>query len=500
VTNEVIGTVVEPLGFLQVTRILSGYSYAKALTPDLAPASGAPVKRFEQVPARFIDASTNGAELVRQFKANLPQFKWLEENQPEQALLTFALQGESLEVKSAQGDILHRYSVTEDQQLVSTAGRAPGPYVAPPSGPEPGPLQKIVTTMMGNVYQSSDERFADMDAAIIRQRQSAQGGIWLGPELNGHPSGLAVGDFDGDGQQETAVVLDNTLLIARISAGEFTQLAEVPISSRLQVLGLDAIDLDGNGRAELYLSAMGNYQPSSFVVEYNGTGYETVISNVRWLLRAMELADGNGLSLVGQRLGQQEIIYVGEVFHVTRQGDRLIEGPALELPSSLMNIFSFLPFLDSRNELNYVHLTGGDYLKVISREGREFWDSAEYFGGSENCFTVRKESNNEILVPTCTSPRMALTPGNEILVAQNDGQRMVQRYRKFLKSRVVSLSWNGLALVENWHTATQNGYLGDFVLADADNDGSAELVMAVKFKHKGLIDKARSSIVLYELR
>ena len=59
--------------------------------------------------------------------------------------------------------------------------------------------------------------------------------------------------------------------------------------------------------------------------------------------------------------------------------------------------------------------------------------------------------------------------------------------------------WNGFTLNEIWRTATQPGYLGDFALADADNDGSPELVMAVKFNHAGLTTDARSSIVIYEL-
>jgi hypothetical protein len=94
---------------------------------------------------------------------------------------------------------------------------------------------------------------------------------------------------------------------------------------------------------------------------------------------------------------------------------------------------------------------------------------------------------------------MVLMPGHEILVAQNDGQRMVQRFRRFKQSRIVSLAWNGFSMTENWQTSSQQGYLGDFTLADADNDGNAELVMAIKFKHGGLTEAARASIVIYEL-
>ena len=63
----------------------------------------------------------------------------------------------------------------------------------------------------------------------------------------------------------------------------------------------------------------------------------------------------------------------------------------------------------------------------------------------------------------------------------------------------MALTWNGHAMDESWRTASQQGYLGDFVVADADNDGANDLVMAVKFKHEGYLNKARSSIVIYAL-
>ena len=45
-TKEVIGTVDNAVGFLQITRIHSGYSYAKVLTAGLQPDNGAQIKRF----------------------------------------------------------------------------------------------------------------------------------------------------------------------------------------------------------------------------------------------------------------------------------------------------------------------------------------------------------------------------------------------------------------------------------------------------------------------
>ena len=81
VTKEVIGSVDNVVGFLQVTRIYSGYSYARVLTEGLQPDNGAPIKRFEQVPALIVDTSGSYSGLVRELKVNLPQFQWLAEGE-----------------------------------------------------------------------------------------------------------------------------------------------------------------------------------------------------------------------------------------------------------------------------------------------------------------------------------------------------------------------------------------------------------------------------------
>ncbi len=497
VTKEVVGSVEEAVGFLQVTRILSGYSYAEALNTELKIANGALVKRFEQVPAFFAETTAEGDKVMRQVKAFLPQLEWLEDSNKDRALLIFTLKEGFVVVTNSQGVPLHKYKVTDEQELADTKAN-PQPALSSGYKPKPKPLQQLANSVMGVFTETPDERFAEIDAAIIRQKQTELQGIWMGPNLSGSASAMIVADLDGDGLQETAVVLDNKIVIARITDGKFNQLAEVEIPVRLQGISFDALDINKDGRAELYLTAMNKSALASFVVELKGDSYERVIENVNWFLRVVNLPDHQERVLIGQEKGSARVPYSGQPFLISRDGNRLVKGAAFELPKP-MNLFSFVPFKNDRNEINYAHLTAGDYLKVFSEQGVDLWESADYFGGSETWFYPRPEETDEILAPARMRPRLIRTFGNEILAVQNDGQRLTQNYRKFKKSRIVSLAWNGFALAEQWRTSSQRGYLADFALADADNDGTDELVLAVKFKHKGLVDPARSAVVIYEL-
>ena len=496
VTKEVLGAVDIPTGYLQVTRINSGYSYAKPLSAEVKPKNGEQVRRFEQVPALFVDNTGDEGQLSRQIKADLPQFKWLPESDREQALLTFIMKADNLVVKTVDGNLLHSYSIKGDQQLVSPPAPVRQPLGA--QKPEKSLLNQAADSVLKTLNIRNDNDFVAGEVGIIRQKSAGLRGVWLGPNLSGNPVGVAVADFDGDGLQETAIALDNKLLIARVNQGEYTEVAVIANPAGRQILSLDAIDLDQDGRPELCLTAVSEFLPVSYLVKYTAAGqYEVIAENIKWYLRVVDLP-GQERVLIGQEVGTGKQGFEGKPFYLRLENSSLVRGESIDLPS-LVNIYAFMPFMDQENNLSYAYLTDGDYLKVVNAAGGQLWESSEYFGGSETCFANRPENDADMVMPTCIRPRLIKTADNEILVVQNDGQRLMQRYRKFKESRVISMSWNGYSLVENWRTASQKGYLGDFAMADADNDGRLELVMAVKFQHEGYIDKARSAIVIYEL-
>jgi hypothetical protein len=61
------------------------------------------------------------------------------------------------------------------------------------------------------------------------------------------------------------------------------------------------------------------------------------------------------------------------------------------------------------------------------------------------------------------------------------------------------MKWDGRRLRESWQTQDQDGYLADFRLADVDNDGVRELVMALGQTLGEWKRKDRAVIVIYKI-
>lgn len=496
VTKEILGTLDVAKGYLQVTRIKSGYSYAKLLYSTAPPKKGDQIKRFEQVPTTFSATPAND-KLFSDLKIGLPQLNWLNDNNATQAMLNFTLHNNILTVKNNSGTILKSYRLIDGELVAAqpSPGRSTVFTVYADPSKDRSPLNKAVNKIMGSIGLSQSKDMTG-GSGIIRNQQALQSkGVWVGPNLQGNPVGIIVADLDNDGRQETAVAMQNRLLITSISQEKIIEEAEINFPG-LEILSCDVIDLDQSGTPEIYLSALRGEQLASLVVEFDGTGYLISLKNIPWFFRATEYP-GAGRLLIGQQLGDYDRPFNRVPFKVLREPDGLKKGENLNLPSQA-DLFSFAPFSSSEQGQLYAYLTQGDYLNVISDSGVKMWESSDYFGGTETAILLSAGSQ-EIVDPIYIQKRILHGPSGEILVAQNDGQRTIKRFRMFKNSRVIALTWDGFTLQESWRTAGQNGYLADFALADADNDGVDELVMVVKFKHKSLLSKARSAIVIYEL-
>lgn len=496
VTGELLGALDVVRGYLQVTQVKSGYSYAEIISSQTPPQKGDQVKRFEQVPAEF-KTTAEDTILASELKIGLPHLAWVDKQSSQQPLLTFSLVDNQLLVKNEVQVTLKSYQYT-DGQLSAPLGT----LYQPDSFTIGAEMQKSKTALnqgldnlLGVVGFSNKDKRLENPGIISSKQQN--GNVLIGSNLDGNPVGLAIADFDGDGMNETAIAMEDQLQIHRMIDGNLKLIAKIEFGNGVHLLNLDAIDLDQNGLPELYLSANVGTDLSSQVVEFKDREYRITQNQIPWYLRVVNLPK-EGPILIAQAPGVQNTPFYGNPFRVVYSADKLKRGSDLALPNRI-NFFGFIPIQGTNNDLLYASLNANDYLSILTKKNTELWTSSEHLGGTEVFFYNHEKVADELIQPVYIQQRLLQLSSGEILVPRNEGPRALKRFRNFTENNIIAMKWDGYAMTESWCTAGQNGYLADFTLADADNDGDDELVMVIKYSQKNIIQKGRSAVVIYEL-
>lgn len=151
VTKEVLGSLDEVKGVLQVTRVKSGYSYARPLGEVKGIGKGDAVRRYENVSAALWDYTGQGEAFFTELKTALPALEWQEyavaqAQRPQVPTapakgapqLLFILRHDGLEVRDGVGfQTIRAYSVP----ALTRPAAAPGISAAPVPVPAPASLE-----------------------------------------------------------------------------------------------------------------------------------------------------------------------------------------------------------------------------------------------------------------------------------------------------------------------------------------------------------------------
>lgn len=541
VTKKVIGSIDETRALLRVTKVKSGYSYAEVVSGKSDLKAGDEARRFAGLPAVFWDYAGDGEGVFAQLQGALPELHWqgyaaAQASKPAQPRpvpgmepgLIFVFNDKGLGVKDQALQPLRFYRPEQvsgkvaaiSGGMVATVAPAGASIVAPGSpaaaaapGTLPGSSSPGMLSGITNIFSSGSSTppgpggvlagsGSNTRGGLIVSQMDNKEGVWYGPRVEGQPIGLDVADFDGDGKNEIALGFKDRIVLARVVAGKFEPLADYALGRNGDALTLDAIDLNGDGRAELYLSVVLMSGARSQVLELRDGKLEAVIKDVPFFLRKVQLA-GEGAVLLGQDLSSDRSNkdLAGPVFRVTRNGDNLQRGAPIDLPSAV-TLFGFQPFDYSGRPL-IARLNSNDRLQVLEPSGATLWESSDYFGGSETSYerpdnSVQGAMSRFVYV----SPRLEPGPDGTVLVPVNEGNRTFSAFTQFSASHLKAVAYDGYSVVERWRTKPQGGYLGDFRMADADNDGAPEIVMLVMYSHGTFakVNYGNSALLIYEMQ
>ncbi|MDY0383207.1 VCBS repeat-containing protein [Trichlorobacter sp.] len=280
--------------------------------------------------------------------------------------------------------------------------------------------------------------------------------------LDGMYNLLTPGPLGSDGRRMLFMAQNQS--VAALWQGDNRPFTGFGLKGDQKVIGLDYIDSDANGTAELYVTIISQGELESQVWELKNKRLVKLAEKLPYFFRVIALA-GGAPKLYLQEQGRGEQQYYGDVHEAKLQGKKVVKQAKIAMPR-FGTIHSFNQFKNQNGELMTVVFHEDNYLVVYDKELKEIWRSNDAFGGSELYYQVedldRMRTHGDSHRWYFINQRIQVTANQEILVGKNEGFFVIGNARMYKKGAVYSLYWNGAALEEVWRTKDTQSYMPDF--------------------------------------
>jgi hypothetical protein len=334
-------------------------------------------------------------------------------------------------------------------------------------------------------------------------------GFWKSPSLPLRITGVDVGDVNNDGLLETVVLTEKAIIIYQMVNNRMVKATEIPTSKLSHPLGLDIGDVNGNGTPEIFISSLApeRNRANSYVLEFNGRSYPAITTNTPWYYRISKKMSGE-LLLLGQKQRKRSAdIHTAPVYEMKYQKNGYIPHRKI-LKGKTANVLGIAVGEHTPNSpLSVAALDTAEHLTLFTETGTLAWRNREPSGGSMSVFWPPKEQADDDQEFQFFPLRIRINDMDgdgipEILSATNHDNSMglLSNLRSYDRGILESRSWKETEMILNWKTSPLPGRISDFVVADFDNDGIEELVVAtVTEEGATVMSQPRSRLVAYDL-
>jgi|GEM_PF-1867850 len=253
---------------------------------------------------------------------------------------------------------------------------------------------------------------------------------------------LALGDFDGGGENELALASEKTIKIYRLENGALAEKYSASLGGLYRILSLDAEAGAGKGGARIFASLFDNFSGDFQTAVFEIKDGLRQTATLGWLTRAACLSGG------GKRLYGQEIYRTGEL---KKSQIRPLEfkGDSVTLSTAAIDI----PRFDWVYGFDILAETGGraSALLITAPEGRmraQFGTRKNYFetdadyGGTPNVLRVSGEKLSFY-------PRAPVKTGGEqpvlyVLSGVAKEGLLSEAFARYKDARLRALRWTGM--------------------------------------------------------
>ncbi len=339
-------------------------------------------------------------------------------------------------------------------------------------------------------------------------------GIQRSQKLQWVTSGITVGDFDGDKQQEIAFAHNNALTVYRWEKGVLSEEFSFRASAADRFLSVDSIDLDGNGRPEVYITSYRHPSLTTFVLTHQGGKYKMRVENLSTFFRVLRPSSGKPM-LVGQAIGIEEPFY-GPVYEYAWSKGGLTPKRALSLPKGI-GVYGFnLWDVDGDGIEEIVQISKFGRIAVYRPDGRKVFETTRRYGGYFSRFrydqSLERAETLSLIDGADADPKYEVIRGRLLLRdVTGDGKPDLIvpvniRRVEFVSTlgmgdaQIVALTWDGTVLAEEWRSRRVGGVIVDYQFADLDGDGVDELAAAVVESKLLSLKSGVTRLVVYQLK
>jgi len=402
-------------------------------------------------------------------------------------------------------DVIHHFH-PERTEPVKTAIAPRAPVAAPLPVPVPTPViaRPTAPSMIIKPAARTEKK----------SQSSLAPSFWKSETMKGQFISMAAGDLDGNGVKELFLLQKTSVRIAVVEDNKLRTIQEIKASSGLEFVAVSAVDTDGDGKVEVYISALDHFTASSRVLEYAGGGYKIDNRDIRWLLRKGRGLDGKAI-LLGQSFRSSDG-FNGGISIIKNQNGRIVRSASYidKLPRGV-NIYNFTYFNFNSRDASEKDLLAFDRegrLLVYRRKGKKWskeWKSKEYYGGTMHRINFNNDTSGTETYRYVDVERPLFhmdTDGDgrdELIVRQSRAEGLFKRYAKVFKTftggSILSMTWDGEFLTETWRTREINGYIADFIIDDLDGKDARQLIMIVQKDRSIISSKPKGYLLIYNL-
>jgi hypothetical protein len=318
--------------------------------------------------------------------------------------------------------------------------------------------------------------------------------------------GVVAGDLDPEGNGEVIAYGKDTLYIYRVKGEEIVPYTKFKRSFRNHFIGVDAIDLDGDGQKEILVTNLGDDSVESFVLKRKGDVYEEVAENIPYFLAVLPDWMGKPV-VVGQGEGF-DMPFQGRIVPLHWDGKGFTAGEPFPQRTDIIPLSQGLPGLSAarfNTEWKLIYTDETSRIRILDSEGKPIFKSRDLYGSGLNSFKwgpVVPIEDERRQYQVRRAVRVAPGSGESPLVLIPEVKKgMLDVVQGFYDStRLVLLEWNGSDFVDTAGTKNTSHFVsGADFLSPSDLERGDKVVASVIEQVGNLFKGKISRLILYRL-